>query len=133
VPKLTKKLLQYLNPQPTDRVLDLGCGDAKFTANYSDSVGEVYGVDASPSLVAAANQDYSSSRARFRVVDCRYLEKDAEAMNGKWDKMQAASFDVMGGSILLIKSSLVCQTPHCTGSCAIPQHAPTHSGHVIQL
>jgi ubiquinone/menaquinone biosynthesis C-methylase UbiE len=87
VPKLTKKLLQYLNPQPTDRVLDLGCGDAKFTANYLDSVGEVYGVDTSPSLVASANQDYGSSKARFRVVDCRYLEKDAEAISGRWDKM----------------------------------------------
>jgi ubiquinone/menaquinone biosynthesis C-methylase UbiE len=87
VPKLTQKVLQYLNPQPTDRVLDLGCGDAKFTANYLNSVGEVYGVDASPSLIASASQGYSSAKARFRVVDCRYLEKDAEAVSGKWDKM----------------------------------------------
>jgi ubiquinone/menaquinone biosynthesis C-methylase UbiE len=87
VPKLTQKVLQYLDPQPTDRVLDIGCGDAKFTANYLDSVVEVYGVDASPSLVASANQGHGNSKARFEVVDCKYLEQDAEAVNGTWDKV----------------------------------------------
>ena len=87
MPRLAQKVLQNLNPQSTDRVLDLGCGDAKFTANYLDSVAEVYGVDASPSLIASASQDYGSSKARFKVVDCRYLEEDAEAVDGQWDKM----------------------------------------------
>ncbi|ERF70263.1 hypothetical protein EPUS_00451 [Endocarpon pusillum Z07020] len=87
VPKLTQKVLQYLDPQPTDRVLDLGCGDAKFTGNYLHSVAEVYGVDASASLIASANQDYGSSKARFTVLDCRYLEQDIEAVSGVWDKV----------------------------------------------
>jgi ubiquinone/menaquinone biosynthesis C-methylase UbiE len=87
VPKLTQKVLQYLDPQAKDRVLDLGCGDAKFTARYMESVGEVYGVDASPSFIASANQDYASSNVRFKVVDCRYLEQDAEAVSGTWDKV----------------------------------------------
>lgn len=87
MPKLTQKVLQYLDPQPTDRVLDLGCGDAKFTGNYLHSVAEVYGVDASASLIASANQDYGSSKARFTLLDCRYLEQDIEAVSGLWDKV----------------------------------------------
>jgi ubiquinone/menaquinone biosynthesis C-methylase UbiE len=87
VPELTHKVLQYLDPQPEDKVLDIGCGDAKFTAKYMESVAEVYGVDASPSFIASANQEYASSKARFKVVDCRYLEQDTGAVSGMWDKV----------------------------------------------
>jgi ubiquinone/menaquinone biosynthesis C-methylase UbiE len=87
VPELTQKVLQLLDPQPKDKVLDLGCGDAKFTARYMELVAEVYGVDASPSFIASATQHYASSKARFTVVDCRYLEQDTEAVSGMWDKV----------------------------------------------
>lgn len=87
MPQLTAKIIQYLNPQPTDRVLDVGCGDGKFTTHYLNSVAEVYGVDASHSFIASATKEFGSSRARFRVVDCRYLENDAEAVDGAWDKV----------------------------------------------
>lgn len=87
MPKLTQKVLQYLNPQPSDRILDVGCGDGKFTANFASSVTEVYGVDASPSFIASATEDYGNAKTHFKVVDCRYLEQDAEAVNGKWDKV----------------------------------------------
>jgi ubiquinone/menaquinone biosynthesis C-methylase UbiE len=87
VPKLTQKVLQYLDPQPNDRILDVGCGDGKFTANFASSVAEVYGVDASPSFIASATEDYGNAKVRFKVVDCRNLEQDAEAVNGKWDKV----------------------------------------------
>jgi SAM-dependent methyltransferase len=81
-------VLQYLDPQPTDKILDVGCGDAKFTANYLDQVAEVYGVDASPSFIESANQDYAKDgKAKFKLVDCRYLESDPEAVSGKWDKV----------------------------------------------
>jgi tRNA/tmRNA/rRNA uracil-C5-methylase (TrmA/RlmC/RlmD family) len=87
VPKLTQKVLQYLNPQPSDRILDVGCGDGKFTANFAFSVAEVYGVDTSPSFIASAIEDYGNAKTHFKVVDCRYLEQDAEAVDGKWDKV----------------------------------------------
>lgn len=74
-------------------MLDVGCGDGKFTAAYLDSVAEVYGVDASASLIASATQDYGSPKARFVVADCRYLEKDAEAVSGAWDKVLAGPLD----------------------------------------
>jgi ubiquinone/menaquinone biosynthesis C-methylase UbiE len=87
VPKLTQRVLQYLNPQPSDHILDVGCGDGKFTANFASSVTEVYGVDASPSFISSATEDYGDSKTHFKVVDCRYLEQDSEAVNGKWDKV----------------------------------------------
>ncbi|KAI1618270.1 S-adenosyl-L-methionine-dependent methyltransferase [Exophiala viscosa] len=87
VPQLTQKLVQYLDPQPTDRILDVGCGDGKFTSNFLTKAACVYGVDASSSFIESARTDYGSKTATFKVVDCRYLEKDAEVMNGTWDKV----------------------------------------------
>ena len=87
MPKLTQKVLQYLDPQPSDRILDVGCGDGKFTSNFASVVAEVYGVDASPSFIASAIEDYGNAKTRFKVVDCRFLEQDAGAVDGKWDKV----------------------------------------------
>jgi ubiquinone/menaquinone biosynthesis C-methylase UbiE len=87
VPRLAQKLLRYLDPQKSDRVIDLGCGDAEFTSNFIDHVAEVYGVDASPSLIASACQKHESSKSRFKVVDCRFLDQEPEFASGSWDKM----------------------------------------------
>ncbi|KAL2009505.1 hypothetical protein VTN00DRAFT_5312 [Thermoascus crustaceus] len=87
VPQLTKTLLRYLDPQPTDRVLDVGCGDGKFTENFLPSVGFVLGVDSSPSMIESAKKDYSGPKTEFRVVDCRYLEQETSIVNGTWDKV----------------------------------------------
>lgn len=87
VPKLGHKVIQCLDPQPTDRVLDVGCGDAKFTANFMSNVASVLGIDASPSLIESARQDYASPNAEFRVVDCRFLEEEKDIVDGKWDKV----------------------------------------------
>ncbi|KIV85878.1 hypothetical protein PV11_01530 [Exophiala sideris] len=87
VPQLTHKLVQYIDPQSTDRILDVGCGDGKFTSNFIRHVASAYGIDASSSFIESARTNYGSRTAVFKVVDCRYLENDAEVMNGKWDKV----------------------------------------------
>ena len=103
VPQLTTKILQLLDPQPSDRVLDVGCGDAKFTAKYLGGVREVLGVDASASFIDTANAEYGAgsawaaqiaandeaSKGQFRgkVVDCRFLAADAEVKDGQFDKV----------------------------------------------
>ena len=78
VPQLTVRLIQLLDPQPTDQVLDVGCGDGKFTAKYLDHVKCVHGVDASESFVQSANEALGSSAAKSKfhaaVVDCRFLD-----------------------------------------------------------
>ncbi|KAL1993241.1 hypothetical protein VTN49DRAFT_3190 [Thermomyces lanuginosus] len=87
VPNLTQKILAWLSPRATDRVLDIGCGDGKFTAKFIDHVGYVLGIDASPAMVDAANKSYRSEKAEFRVVDCRYLEREEDIISAGWDKI----------------------------------------------
>ncbi|KAK2800687.1 hypothetical protein FQN50_007997 [Emmonsiellopsis sp. PD_5] len=87
VPKLTQKVLHYLDPQPTERVLDVGCGDGKFTANFIPHVASVLGIDASPSMIESAKKDYGGINAEFRVVDCRYLDREGGIVDGTWDKV----------------------------------------------
>jgi SAM-dependent methyltransferase len=106
VPQLTTKLLKLLDPQPTDRILDVGCGDAKFTARFLPAVANVVGVDASASFIATANENYGSNSSlgapaapqvsqsmqpRFegRVVDCRFLNSEVKhlELSGSFDKV----------------------------------------------
>lgn len=87
VPKLTQKVLQYLDPKPFENILDVGCGDGKFTENFLSSVASVLGIDSSPAMIEAAKRDYDSAKAEFRVVDCRFLEKESSIVNGSWDKV----------------------------------------------
>ncbi|KAL2837052.1 S-adenosyl-L-methionine-dependent methyltransferase [Aspergillus pseudoustus] len=87
VPKLTQTLLRYLDPQPTDKILDIGCGDGKFTDLFLPHVGNVLGVDSSPAMIEAANKDFGSEKAEFRVLDCCHLEQDKSVADGSWDKV----------------------------------------------
>ena len=87
VPKLTQTLLRYLAPQPTDKALDVGCGDGKFTENFLPAVTSVLGIDASLAMIDSAKKDYSSPKTEFRVVDCRYLEKEGTIVDGSWDRV----------------------------------------------
>ena len=54
VPNLGAGVLDWLAPQPGERILDLGCVDGQLTAKIAASGAEVVGVDASPAMVEAA-------------------------------------------------------------------------------
>lgn len=56
VPALGQPVLELLQPQPGERILDLGCGDGVLTEKLSATGATVVGVDSSPSMVAAARQ-----------------------------------------------------------------------------
>jgi SAM-dependent methyltransferase len=47
-------VLEWLDAQPGERILDLGCGDGQLTRRISATGASVVGVDASPDMVAAA-------------------------------------------------------------------------------
>ena len=54
VPQLGSGVLEWLAPQPGERILDLGCGDGQLTLRLSSSGAQVAGIDASPEMVASA-------------------------------------------------------------------------------
>ena len=89
VPKLTTKVIQYLDIQPTDRILDIGCGDGVLTTQVAQtaSSGQVLGLDASKSFISTAQEKYSAPNCSFRYQDCTKLDECPEAVDGSWDKV----------------------------------------------
>jgi trans-aconitate methyltransferase len=54
VHQLAGGVLEWLAPQPGERILDLGCGDGQLTERIAATGALVAGVDASPEMVASA-------------------------------------------------------------------------------
>lgn len=50
------KLVDWLDPQPGERILDLGCGDGALGVQIAERGATVRGLDRSPALVAAARE-----------------------------------------------------------------------------
>lgn len=74
VPALGQPVLDLLQPQPHDRILDLGCGDGVLTEKLTATGAEVVGVDSSQNMVAAARQRGLDAR----VMDATSLTFDHE-------------------------------------------------------
>ncbi|EME79029.1 uncharacterized protein MYCFIDRAFT_79840 [Pseudocercospora fijiensis CIRAD86] len=91
VPKMTTKVVGYLDPQPTDKILDIGCGDAQLTAEIAKAVpeGKVLGVDASQSFITTAKENHSSiPNLSFILHDATDLQSSPpEILSGEWDKV----------------------------------------------
>jgi len=79
VHQLAGGVLEWLNPQPGERILDIGCGDGQLTLRLAASGARVTGADLSPEMVAAA---------RARGVE-------AEAANADALPFADASFDAV--------------------------------------
>lgn len=90
VPKLTTTVLSYLDIQPTDQILDIGCGDGQLTSQIAQSTtqGQVLGLDASSSFITTANQVHSPPNCSYRLQDCTALSATSDAIaDGSWDKV----------------------------------------------
>ena len=55
VSDLGAPVLALLNPQPGERILDLGCGDGALTRKLHDKGCTVTGIDSSPDMIQAAS------------------------------------------------------------------------------
>lgn len=54
VPQLGSGVLEWLSPQAGEHILDLGCGDGQLTQRIAATGASVTGIDASPTMAAAA-------------------------------------------------------------------------------
>src|SRR5258706_6059855 len=68
VSDLGQPVVELLDPQPGERILDLGCGDGALTEKLGALGATVVAVDASPEQVAAA---------RARGLDARVADGEA--------------------------------------------------------
>jgi trans-aconitate methyltransferase len=74
VSDLGAPVLELLNPQPGERILDLGCGDGVLTKKIVAARATVVGVDGSADMVAAAERNGIDAH----VTDAHQLNFEAE-------------------------------------------------------
>ena len=76
VAELGEPVVDWLDPKPGERVLDVGCGDGALTAAIVARGAEVVGIDSLPSLVEAA---------RTRGIDARVIDAYAMPFRAEFD------------------------------------------------
>ncbi len=76
VAELGEPVVDWLDPKPSERVLDVGCGDGALTASIVARGADVVGIDASTSLIAAA---------RGRGIDARVIDAYALPFHAEFD------------------------------------------------
>ena len=62
-----ENLVELLEPQPGERILDLGCGSGQLTAKIAESGAEVWGIDQSAEMIAEARRNFPD--LQFEVGD----------------------------------------------------------------
>ena len=84
------RTLELLDPQPTDRVLDLFCGLGNFTLPIARRVAEVVGVEGEHGLVERAAQNAARNgidNARFHVANLFEDQRATDWARQPWDKL----------------------------------------------
>ena len=77
-----RELIAKLHLRADERVLDIGCGDGKITAEIASAVphGSALGIDNSPDMIAYAKANHEGGNVRFQIGDASAL-----AFNGEFD------------------------------------------------
>jgi trans-aconitate methyltransferase len=76
VPAFGAPVVELLDPQPGERILDLGCGDGVLTEKLAAAGAEIVAVDAAPDMVAAA---------KARGLDARVVPGQSLAFDREFD------------------------------------------------
>ncbi|WP_158884343.1 23S rRNA (uracil(1939)-C(5))-methyltransferase RlmD [Rhodanobacter sp. L36] len=88
--RMLARAIELLDPQPTDRVLDLFCGLGNFTLPIARRVAEVAGVEGEHGLVERAAQNAARNgidNARFHVANLFEDQRHADWAKQPWDKV----------------------------------------------
>jgi SAM-dependent methyltransferase len=84
VATLASEVVALLNPQPGEQILDLGCGDGALTEQLAATGAIVTGVDASPTMLAAARErsarGLNSASGLNNARGLAYEQHDATAL-----------------------------------------------------
>jgi len=67
--KYGTQLLPLLNPQPGERILDLGCGTGHLTSEIAAAGAQTLGIDSSADMIGQARQNYP--KLKFQLADAR--------------------------------------------------------------
>jgi len=89
-------VLEWLNAQPGEYILDLGCGDGQLTQRLRDCGAHVLGVDASAEMIAAARaRGIEAEQAKAEALPFRDATFDAVFSNAAlhWVRGQDAMLD----------------------------------------
>jgi trans-aconitate 2-methyltransferase len=83
---MAQEVLALLNLKGSERVLDVGCGDGKITAEIAARVprGSVVGVDASQDMISFASSHFGPTarpNLRFEVADARLLPSGTSSVS----------------------------------------------------
>jgi trans-aconitate methyltransferase len=76
VSKFGEGILSYLNPNPTETILDLGCGTGDLTNKIFLTGAKVIGVDSSAEMIAKAKSKFPE--IEFYQMDARELNLDTQ-------------------------------------------------------
>jgi 23S rRNA (uracil1939-C5)-methyltransferase len=88
--RMLLRAMELLDPQPTDRVLDLFCGLGNFTLPIARRVAEVGGVEGEHGLVERAAENARRNgiaNAHFHVANLFESQRDAAWARQPWDKL----------------------------------------------
>ncbi|OZB70148.1 MAG: 23S rRNA (uracil(1939)-C(5))-methyltransferase RlmD, partial [Lysobacterales bacterium 13-68-4] len=88
--KMMARALELLDPQPTDRVLDLFCGLGNFTLPIARRVAEVVGVEGEHGLVERAAENARRNglaNASFHVANLFEDQRGTAWARQPWDKL----------------------------------------------
>ncbi len=69
-----ERLVELLDPEPGERVLDLGCGTGHLTADIADRGATAFGIDQSPEMIQEARENHPD--LAFKRADARRFSTD---------------------------------------------------------